>query len=379
MSVAGSILPPLLHATPVAIACIDLQGRILDANRALLESSGFTIGELQGRSFPSFLEAADDGSERSSLARVVMENCDAYAGPRRYRTRAGEIREVDVRVAIVRDREGAPQYCLAVLQDVTEHRVALNHVAEAQRERDQLLRDAQRAHLQAEAANRLKDGFLSTLAHELRTPINAVILWAHILRSRHADAETQHALDAIEGSAVAQARLVNDLLDASRVITGRIQLRLELIDLSTVVRSAVESIGPAAAAKTIAVTSDVSAGLPAVRGDAQRLEQVFWNLLTNAVKFTDPGGAVSVRVRRAGERLVGEVSDTGHGIPSDILPFVFDHFTEADSVASRPHLGFGFGLAVVRRLVELHGGTVAAESAGPGHGSTFRVELPLTT
>ena len=379
MTVAGSILPPLVQAAPVAIACIDRQGSIADANRALLDGSGYTLEELKGRPFTSFLEPADGEPERQAFAWLAMGDGDSYAGSHRYRTRAGEVRNVDLRIAVVRDADGAPQCCLAVLQDVTEHRLALDQAAEAQRQRQQLLLDLRRAHLESEAANRVKDGFLSTLAHELRTPINAVILWAHVLRSRHEDSETVHALDAIEGSAVAQARLVNDLLDASRIITGRIQLRLELVDLSSIIRSAVESIAEEAAAKEIAVSTELPAGLPAVRGDAQRLEQVFWNLLTNAVKFTDPGGTVTVQVRRGDRTLAAEVRDTGYGIAPEILPLVFDRFLEEGSAASPPHLGFGFGLAVVRRLVELHGGTVAAESAGPGQGATFRVELPITT
>ncbi len=377
MSVASYVLPPLLQATPVAIACIDLQGRIAGANRAMLDGSGYTLDELQGKPFSLFLEPADQDTERSAFARLVTGGCDAYAGPRRYRTRTGAIRNVDLCVTVVRDGDGTPQHCLAVLQDVTQHRLALEQAAAAGRERDRMLFEADRARLKAEAVNRLKDGFLSTLAHELRTPINAVILWAYVLRSRHPDPETQHALAAIEGSANNQSRLINNLLDASRIITGSIQLRIGPVDLPAVMRGAVESILPDATGKALAVTTDIPEGLPGLRGDPDRLEQVFWNLLSNAVKFTDQGGAVSVRARLDGRSLVAEVSDTGHGIAPEILPFVFDRFMEADPSSARAHLGLGFGLAVVRRLVELHGGTVAAESPGPGHGATFRVELPL--
>jgi PAS domain S-box-containing protein len=377
--VSATFLPSILHSVPVAIASLDLEGRIRDANQALVESSGHTLNELKGVSFSAFLDPRDEDATRSAFARLASGACEMYAASRRYRMRDGDLRDVDLRVTLVRDEAGTPQSCLAVLRDVTEQKRALEEAAEIQQEGRQMLFDAQHAHLQVEAANRVKDAFLATLAHELRTPINAVILWAHILRSKHDDPDTIHALDAIEGSAVAQARLINDVLDASRIIIGKIRLQLELVDLTTVIRAALESVAPAAAAKTLAVTSELPGGLPTVRGDAHRLEQVFWHLLSNAVKFTEPGGAVSVTVRLNGPCLQADVTDTRQGNASEILPFVFERFMQGDPSTSQSPLGLGLGLAIVRRLVELHGGTVTAESGGPGRGSTFRVEIPLAS
>jgi signal transduction histidine kinase len=227
-----------------------------------------------------------------------------------------------------------------------------------------------------EAATRVKDAFLATLAHELRTPINAVILWAHILRSKHDDPDTIHALDAIEGSAVAQARLINDVLDASRIIIGKIRLQLELVDLTTIIRAALESVAPAAAAKTLAVTSELPGGLPTVRGDAQRLEQVFWHLLSNAVKFTERGGTVTVHARAAADGSVEvAVADTGIGMSAEEIEVALSPFGQINSALARRHRGTGLGLPLVRSLIELHGGTLRVVSQ-PGAGTTATVAIP---
>ena len=373
-----TVLPPLLHSAPVPIASVDLHGRVIDANQALLDNSGYTMPEIKGVPFSEFLDPGDEDAARAAFARLIMGVCDAYSASRRYKTRSGEVRDVDLRVALVRDAEGVPQMCLAVLQDVSEHKRALAHATDTERQREQLLLDAQRAHREAEAANRVKDEFLATLSHELRTPLNAVLGWARILRGKHDDPHTRHALDVIERNAVAQARLIDDLLDVSRIITGKIRLQLESVSIAAVVESALESVGPAADAKGLRIVADIPADLPPAVGDPQRLQQIFWNLLSNAVKFTETGGTVSVSLRYGEGCLEAEVRDTGVGIAPEILPFVFDRFTQADSSTTRPHAGLGLGLAIVRHLVELHGGTVSAESAGVGTGSTFRLELPTS-
>jgi PAS domain S-box-containing protein len=355
---------------------LDLQGRVIDANQALLESSGYTMLELKGAPFSAFLDTGDEEAARAAFGELAMGRCDAYSASRRYRTRTGEVREVELRVALVRDEDATPLMCVAVLQDVTEHRRALDDAAQTQREREKLLVEAQQAHRQAEAANRVKDEFLATLSHELRTPLNAVLGWTHILRVKHDDPGTRHALDVIERNAVAQARLIDDLLDVSRIITGKIRLQLEPVDIAAMAHAALESVAPAADAKGLRIVADLPSNLPSVTGDTQRLQQVFWNLLSNAVKFTDAGGTVAVCVRRLPRSLQVEVSDTGVGISPDVLPFVFDRFTQADISTTRPHTGLGLGLAIVRHVVELHGGTVSAESDGIGAGSTFRLEFP---
>jgi PAS domain S-box-containing protein len=369
-TVDTTTLPPLLHAAPVAIACIDLQGRLLDANQTLLESSGYTLLELKGVPFSSFLDPGDETAARTAFAQLVMGIKDSYQATRRYRTRSGDVRDVDLIVSLVRDPDDMPLMCLAVLQDVTDRR-------QTEQTLERLLDEAQRAHRDAEAASRVKDEFLATLSHELRTPLNAVLGWAHILRARHADAETRHALDVIERNAVAQARLIDDLLDVSRIITGKIRLQMEQVDIGSVAGAALESLRPTADAKKLAVDFELPAGLPRITGDPQRIQQIFWNLLSNAVKFSEPGGRVALRLVQDGRTIQATVSDTGIGIAPEILPFVFDRFTQGDSSPTRAHAGLGLGLAIVRHLVELHGGTVVAESPGAGRGAAFHVQFPI--
>jgi PAS domain S-box-containing protein len=269
----------------------------------------------------------------------------------------------------LRRPDGTPAGAALIARDETD-RLA------AERDREALLVEARRAHRDLEAASRLKDEFLATLSHELRTPLNAILGWARILRGRDYDPSTLHALGVIERNAAVQARLIDDLLDVSRIITGKLRLQIEPVDVGALVIESIETVRPAADAKEVALEARVDAGIPPFSGDAERLQQIVWNLLSNAVKFTESGGRVSVRVASEPRALVIEVSDTGVGIPSDMLPFVFDRFTQADPSSTRKHSGLGLGLAIVRHLVELHGGTVSAESAGDGRGATFRVWLP---
>ena len=255
------------------------------------------------------------------------------------------------------------------------------YIAERQRaeeERDRLLVREQEARAEAEAANRIKDEFLTTLSHELRTPLTSIIGWAGLLQGGGVRGEMQaQALESIERNARSQARLIDDLLDVSRIIAGKLRLETRQLDLGAVVEAALDVVRPAAAAKKIRVryTSDPEVG--AVLGDAGRLQQVMWNLLSNAVKFTPEGGRVEVHLGRAGSHATVTVSDTGRGIGPEFLPHVFERFRQADSTPGREQGGLGLGLAIVRHLVELHGGTVAATSAGEGRGATFSVNLPV--
>jgi signal transduction histidine kinase len=248
----------------------------------------------------------------------------------------------------------------------------------AEREREAaLLAREQAARAEAEHANRAKDEFLSLLSHELRTPLNSILGWMRLLRSgRLEPAETGSALDTVGRNAEVLARLVDDLLDVSRIITGKLGIDTRPADLTAAVRAAVEVVRPAAEAKRIRVESVLEASL-VVNGDPPRLQQVAWNLLSNAVKFTPPGGTVRVTLRRDGPRAELIVADNGQGIPRDFLPHVFERFRQADTSSTRRHDGLGLGLAIVQTVVELHGGEVAAHSDGPGHGATFTVRLPV--
>jgi signal transduction histidine kinase len=251
----------------------------------------------------------------------------------------------------------------------------------AEQERGRLLFLEQEARQQAEEANRMKDEFLATLSHELRTPLNAVLGWVQVLRAGKLDAaSTTRALETIERNARAQAQLIADLLDVSRIITGKLRLDFKPVELRRIIEAVLESVRPAADAKGILLDISVAPLASPVLGDADRLQQVVWNLLSNAIKFTPRGGRVEVRLREAHEgeeNAVIRVSDTGIGIRPDFLPYVFDRFRQAEGSITRTHGGLGLGLSIVRHLIELHGGSAEVASEGEGLGAEFTVRLPL--
>ena len=228
-------------------------------------------------------------------------------------------------------------------------------------------------------ANRLKDEFLATLSHELRTPLNVILGWTRMLLDNHlSDSSRKHALELIDRNAQAQTQLVNDLVDMSRMTTGKLQVDLEPLPILVVLEAALESVRPAARAKDLSLQTTWDVQNANVLADATRLQQVLWNLLINAIKFTPPGGRISVKAVAQDDRVRIAVSDTGIGIAPEFLPYVFDRFRQADSATTRRHGGLGLGLAIVHDLVHLHGGTVEASSAGPGQGATFTVTLRTT-
>ena len=249
----------------------------------------------------------------------------------------------------------------------------------ARAEAENAAAENERLYRQAEESSRLKEEFLATISHELRTPLSAILGWARMLRLGQLSPEnTAKALETIERNARAQSQLVDDLLDVSRIITGKLRMDVRPADPHSFIDAAVEAVRPAADAKGVRVQKVVDTGAVAIPGDPVRLQQVVWNLLSNAIKFTPRGGRVQIRSERVNSHLEIIVSDTGQGISQDFLPHVFDRFRQADQKTSRQHGGMGLGLAIVRHLVELHGGTVNAESEGEGKGATFTVMLPIT-
>ena len=284
----------------------------------------------------------------------------------------GERRCLSVHGMLRRGDPGISGRLIGVALDVTERR-------KTEAERDALLRQAQARQRSAEEAGRIKDEFLAILSHELRTPLTAMLGWIELIRmGRLTTAQQAAAFETIERNAQLQIRLVNDLLDVSQIVAGKMKLDLLPVHVEQVLASAIESQRPAAAAKSIELQVSMRPGTSIVLGSEARLAQVFNNLLSNALKFTRAEGRISVSLAQSGQNARVEVSDNGEGIPPEALPHLFDRFWQADSSDRRRHGGLGLGLAIVRSIVEMHGGTVQATSPGPGRGATFAVTLPLT-
>jgi signal transduction histidine kinase len=269
-------------------------------------------------------------------------------------------------------------------QRVTERTSELEsstaRLLESEERRNQLLESERAARASAEQANRLKDDFLANLSHELRTPISAVVGWTQIMRRSKLDTQTMHeGLDAIERGVRSQVQLIDDLLDVSRITSGKLRLETEVVNVAAILIAAVDMILPLANAKNIPITKSLDCHEALLSGDGTRLQQVFWNLLTNAVKFTPQGGQIKVRLDRVGPCVRISICDSGHGIDPDFLPHIFERFRQADSSSTRKYGGLGLGLAIVKHLVELHSGTIRADSDGPGRGAKFTIDLPLTS
>jgi len=337
----------------------DLEGRVLSVNPWAARVLGHEQSSLVGMNIRDGLTTEHRDEFDDYIAKIKR---DGFAkGVMQVRTAGGEKRVWEYHNTLRTEGVAAP-VVRGMAHDVTERRQALAREREARKE--------------AEAANRSKDEFLATVSHELRTPLTAVVGWAHMLRFDRLDAETTaHAVEVIERNAKAQAQIVEDILDVSRIITGKIRLNMQTIEPTLAIVAAVETIRPAAQAKGIALACSLDAQVGTVTADPDRLRQVAWNLLSNAVKFTPQGGRIEVRLERAGDYVRLVVSDNGEGISAAFLPHIFERFRQADSSATRKHGGLGLGLAIVRHLVELHGGTVSA--ASEGEGAIFTVSLPV--
>jgi signal transduction histidine kinase/ActR/RegA family two-component response regulator len=267
-----------------------------------------------------------------------------------------------------------------LVEPVSDDDLAARVLAQARRgrAREEALRLERAARAEAEASNRAKDEFIAMISHELRTPLGAILIWAQLLKTEELDqVAVGRAVGMIERSTKTLAQLIDDLLDASRIIAGKLTFEMRPIDLRAVIEAAADAASPAAEGKGLALERDIVGALPPVSGDPGRLQQVVGNLLANAVKFTPEGGRVRVSLEHVGAVARVRVSDTGSGIEPQVLPFIFERFRQADSTSTRKQKGLGLGLAIARHLVELHGGTIEAASAGEGKGATFTVSLPL--
>jgi signal transduction histidine kinase/CheY-like chemotaxis protein len=284
---------------------------------------------------------------------------------------SGKYRHVEVCAVPMFSTGGELREWFGAITDVDE-----NHRVEEERER--ILAREKEARETAEAANRVKDEFLATISHELRTPLTAILGWSKMLREGEVNEPMHdHALETIERNAQTQAQLIDDLLDVSRIIAGKIRFEPRPMNLPSAVDAAVEAIRPTAEAKSISLHATIDRSVESIVGDPTRVQQIVWNLLANAVKFTPLGGTVEISVMPQGTKCQIQVKDSGAGIKPGFLPYVFERFMQADQTAGRIHGGLGLGLAIVRHMVELHGGTVAAMSEGEGCGSTFTVILPI--
>jgi PAS domain S-box-containing protein len=357
-----------------AVIVADREGRIITWNPRAEELFGWSRHEVMGQSLADTIVPA---SLREAHRRGIERYHATGEGPVLNRlielqARRRDGTEIPVEIAITPVRLGRRVIFSAFLRDISERK-------RVEAERAALLGHEQTARAEADAANRAKDEFLAVLSHELRTPLNAVYGWARMLRAGELrKAAEERALEAIERNANAQVQLIDDLLDVSRIVTGKLRLTVRPVDLRAVVEAALDTVRPAAEAKGIRIQSVLDSRAASMTGDPDRLQQVVWNLLMNAVKFTPRGGQIQAHLQRVDSHVEIVVSDTGQGIAPEILPFVFDRFRQGDSSSTRTHTGLGLGLALVKHLVELHGGTVVAHSAGEGQGATFIVKLPLS-
>jgi PAS domain S-box-containing protein len=349
-----------------AIAIIDPDGYYLQQNGAHFTLLGYANDDLEGKTPAIYL---GEETFQTILAELVRKG--EYSGETTCRTRSGEERMIELSVFTMRSGLGEPQCYVSIKRDITTRKKTEEKLA-------QLLVRERAARADAEKANRLKDEFLATLSHELRTPLNAVIGWSRILKAGRLDTESSnHAIEVIERNAWAQKQIIEDILDVSRVITGKLQLHLGPVDLISVVNAALDAVRPALEAKDIRIETQFQKDLKVLAGDADRLQQVVWNLLSNASKFTPVGGTVGVHITQDETYVQIQVRDTGPGIAADFLPHVFERFRQADGSTTRTHGGLGLGLAIVRHLVELHGGMIAAQNETSGTGAVFTVRLPL--
>jgi PAS domain S-box-containing protein len=352
------------------VFALDRDGRVTFVNPAAERMLGFREPELLGRHLGQLMHRpAEAPADADPLPQVLGSGAIVHREGDAFVKADGTTLNVAHTCSPI-VTGGEVVGAVLVFHDATERR-------QMEERRQHLLVREQGAREEAENANRMKDEFLAMLSHELRTPLSAIAGWAHILREGGLEpAEATRAIEVIDRNARVQGQLISDILDVSRIISGKLRLEKKAVAASAVVAAALDTVRPSAEAKQVRLEAALDPDVGQVWADPDRLQQVVWNLLSNAIKFTPEGGVVSIRLARTGSQVEIVVGDSGEGISPEFVPHVFERFRQADSSTTRPHAGLGLGLAIVRHLVEGHGGTVVAESAGKGHGASFTVRLP---
>ncbi|HUR99711.1 MAG TPA: PAS domain S-box protein [Pyrinomonadaceae bacterium] len=363
-------LEAIIESADDAIISKTLDGILTSWNKAAQHIFGYTADEAVGRSVLMLIPYELRDEEAMILGKIRSgDRIEHYETTRV--AKDGRLVDVSLTVSPIKDADGKIIGASKILRDITRQK-------QIEEERDALLKLEQDAREQAEVASRAKDEFLGLLSHELRTPLNSILGWTRILSGHNLDeAAAAQALETIDRNAKLQARLIDDMLDVSRIISGKLRLDAQAVDLTSVINSAVETLRPAAEAKHIHMRVSLDFGTGTVLGDPMRLQQVIWNLVSNAVKFVPREGSVKVSLSRVNSHAEISVSDTGPGIENDFLPYVFDRFRQADSATNKKYAGLGLGLSIVRHLVELHGGTVEAANNADDNGAVFTVKLPV--
>lgn len=357
------------HVSDHAIFRVDPDGQIASWNRGVERVFGWTSDEFVGQPYATRF-ATDAGDAEGLEDNPAEPTGDVSSGERWYRRKDGTRVRVAVTATSLADEQDQFAGRLVVMRDVTER-------ALADERRRQLFEVERAARQEAERVGRMKDEFLATLSHELRTPLNAILGWAQVLAGSASNPDrVRRGIEVIARNARTQAQIVEDLLDMSRIVSGKIRLEVERLDAAALVDAALDVVRPMAAARGVTLRKQVAPELPHIAADPHRVQQVLWNLLTNGVKFTPRGGEVTVALQPHEQGVELRVSDTGQGIAPEFLPHIFEPFRQADASTTRQHGGLGLGLAIVKTVVDLHGGSVTAESAGPGHGAAFSVVFP---
>jgi PAS domain S-box-containing protein len=378
-------LAAIVDGSDDAIIGKNLNSIITSWNQGAERIFGYSAEEMIGTSIMRLIPLERQEEEEEILSCLKRgERFEHFETVRT--TKEGRRLHVSLTVSPIKDANGRVVGASKIARDITDRKLSEEALMEAKKvaeaanaDRQRLLESERAARSEAERASYMKDEFLATLSHELRTPLNAVLGWATALRAGHFPTEElEQGLETIERNARVQAQIVEDLLDMSRIISGKVRLDVQRVDLPAVVAEAIDTVRATASAKGVRLQTIIDPLNAPVTGDPHRLQQVFWNLLSNAIKFTPKGGRVQVLLERVDSHLEVSIIDTGEGISPEFLPYIFDRFQQADASTTRRHGGLGLGLAIVKQLVELHGGSVRVKSSGTGKGATFIVSLPMT-